>query len=54
MEKEGFISMGIDDMYKKVKIKAWTLDVPADLLRKELTDYCMNMAAAFSAIVLTI
>ena len=54
MEKEGFISMGADDMYKRVKIKAWALDVPAALLRKELCDYCMNMAAAFSALVLTI
>lgn len=54
MEKEGFISMGIDDMYKKVKIKAWTLDVSAAALHKELTNYCMDMAAAFSALVPTI
>lgn len=54
MEKEAFISMGADDMYKRVKVKAWTLDVPVDLLRKELSDYCMNMAAAFSTLVLTI
>lgn len=54
MEKETFISMGGDDMYKKVKVKAWTLDVSTTLLRKELCDYCLNMAAAFSALVLTI
>ena len=54
MEKEAFISMGADDMYKRVKVKAWTLDVPAATLHKELTNYCMDMAAAFSALVLTI
>lgn len=54
MEKEAFIFMGADDMYKRVKVKAWTLDTSADLLRKELADYCMNMAAAFSTLVLTI
>ena len=54
MEKEAFISMGADDMYKRVKVKAWTLDVPADLLRKELSDYCMNMTTVFSALMLTI
>ena len=54
MEKEFFVLVGGDDMYKKVKVKAWTLDVSAALLRKELCDYCMNMAAAFSALMLTI
>ena len=54
MEKEILIPMNYDDMYKKVKVKAWTLDVSAALLRKELCDYCMNMAAAFSALMLTI
>lgn len=54
LEKESFIFMGGDDMYKKVKVKAWTLDTSAALLHKELCDYCMNMAAAFSTLVLTI
>ena len=54
MEKETFIFMGGDDIYKKVQVKAWTLDVSAALLHKELRDYCVNMAAAFSALVLTI
>ena len=54
MEKEFFVLVGGDDMYKKVKVKAWTLDVPAALLREELRNYCLDMAAAFSALVLTI
>lgn len=54
MEKEFFVLVGGDDMYKRVKVKAWTLNVSPALLRKELCDYCMNMAAAFSALVLTI
>lgn len=54
MEKEFFIPAGPDDMYKRVKVKAWTLNVSPALLRKELCDYCMNMAAALSALALTI
>lgn len=54
MEKEAFIPMDYDNMYKKVKVKAWTLDVSAALLHKELTNYCMDMAAAFSTLVLTL
>lgn len=54
LEKEAFISMGGDDMYKKVKVKAWTLNGTPSSLREELRKYCMNMAAAFSALMLTI
>ena len=53
MEREVLIPMYYDDMYKKVQVKAWTLDVPSAVLRKELCDYCMNMAAALSALALT-
>ncbi|MBR4929813.1 MAG: hypothetical protein IKZ00_03330 [Bacteroidaceae bacterium] len=54
MEKEAFIPVGPDDMYKRVKVKAWTLNVPTAVLREELRNYCLDMAAAFSALVLTI
>ena len=54
LEKEILIPMHYDDMYKKVQVKAWTLDVPVAQLRKELRDYCMDMAAAFSALMLTV
>lgn len=54
MEKEVLIPMNYDDMYKKVPVKAWTLNVPAAVLREELRNYCLDMAAAFSALVLTI